>query len=43
LAALVAAHGAWAVRVHAAAEAIDAVRVAAAVGDPRYANRAGDR
>jgi len=43
LAALVAAHGAWAVRVHAAAEAIDAVRVAAAVGDPQYANRAGDR
>jgi dihydropteroate synthase len=41
LAALVAAHGAWAVRVHAAAEAIDAVRVAAAVGDPHYANRAG--
>ncbi len=43
LAALVAAHGAWAVRVHAAAEAIDAVRVAAAVGDPQYANRASDR
>jgi dihydropteroate synthase len=43
LAALVAAHGAWAVRVHAAAEAIDAVRVAAAVGDPGYATRAGDR
>ncbi len=43
LATLVAAHGAWAVRVHAAAEAIDAVRVAAAVGDPQYANRAGDR
>jgi dihydropteroate synthase len=43
VAALVAAHGAWAVRVHAAAEAIDAVRVAAAVGDPQYANRAGDR
>jgi dihydropteroate synthase len=43
LAALVAANGAWAVRVHAAAEAIDAVRVAAAVGDPHYANRAGDR
>jgi len=41
LATLVAAHGAWAVRVHAAAEAIDAVRVAAAVGDPHYANRAG--
>lgn len=41
LAALVAAHGAWAVRVHAAAEAIDAVRVAAAVGDPHYANRSG--
>jgi dihydropteroate synthase len=43
LATLVAAHGAWGVRVHAAAEAIDAVRVAAAVGDPHYANRAGDR
>jgi dihydropteroate synthase len=43
LAALVAAHGAWAVRAHAGAEAIDAVRVAAAVGDPQYANRAGDR
>jgi len=43
LAALVAANGAWAVRVHAAAEAIDAVRVAAAVGDPGYAARAGDR
>ncbi|MBS2966116.1 dihydropteroate synthase [Actinocrinis puniceicyclus] len=40
---LVAARGAWAVRVHAAAEAIDAVRVAAAVGDPRYAKRAGGR
>ncbi|HEY3868867.1 MAG TPA: dihydropteroate synthase [Actinocrinis sp.] len=43
LTALVAAHGAWAVRVHAAAEAIDAVRVAAAVGDPDYATRTGDR
>jgi dihydropteroate synthase len=43
VAALVAAHGAWAVRVHAAAEAIDAVRVAAAVGDPSYADRSEDR
>lgn len=43
LAALVAAHGAWAVRVHAAAEAIDAVRVAAAVADPSYADRSEDR
>lgn len=43
LTALMAAHGAWAVRVHAAAEAIDAVRVAAAVGDPDYATRTGDR
>ena len=43
LTALMAAHGAWAVRVHAAAEAIDAVHVAAAVGDPDYATRTGDR
>lgn len=43
LATLVAAHGAWAVRVHAAAEAIDAVRVAAAVADPSYADRSEDR
>lgn len=43
LAALVAADGAWAVRVHAAAEAMDAVRVAAALGNPHYATRSGDR
>ncbi|MGH6655758.1 MAG: dihydropteroate synthase [Actinocrinis sp.] len=42
LAALVAANGAWAVRVHAAAEAIDAVRVAASFADPQYADKAGD-
>jgi dihydropteroate synthase len=43
LAALIAVQGAWAVRVHAAAEAIDAVRVAAAVGDPGYLTREGNR
>jgi dihydropteroate synthase len=43
LTALVAANGAWAVRVHAAAEAMDAVRVAAALGNPNYATRSGDR
>jgi dihydropteroate synthase len=43
LTALIAANGAWAVRVHAAAEAIDAVRVAAAVGDPAYPARSGER
>ncbi|HEV2634325.1 MAG TPA: dihydropteroate synthase [Actinocrinis sp.] len=36
LAAILAARGAWAVRVHAAAEAVDAVKVAAAATDPRY-------
>jgi dihydropteroate synthase len=43
LAGLVAANGAWAVRVHAAADAMDAVRVAAALETPNYATRSGDR
>jgi dihydropteroate synthase len=37
LAAILASRGAWAVRVHAAAEAIDAVKVAAAATDPGFA------
>lgn len=36
LAAILAGRGAWAVRVHAAADALDAVKVAAAVVDPRF-------
>ena len=41
LAAILAGRGAWAVRVHAAADATDVVKVAAAVTDPGFATRSG--
>ena len=41
LSAILAARGAWAIRVHAAADAVDVVKVAAAVADPSYLDRVG--